>query len=92
MSKEPVTVTIDPDSVLGRALAESAGEAVVLLRGGTRYRVTRDPNDPWATYEPAKVQAGLRKVAGLLTPEDGERIKASIYRGREEGSRPLSRP
>lgn len=30
--------------------------------------------------------------AGTLTPEDGERLKAHIYKAREEGSRPAAHP
>jgi hypothetical protein len=92
MAKERLTITIDPDSELGRALDENDGELVVLLRTGTRFRVTRDPDDPWATYDPEKVRAALRKFAGMLAPEEGERITEAIYRGREEGTRPLERP
>ena len=90
MSNEPLT--IDPDSELGRALGESDGTPVVLERNGTRFRVTREPDDSWANYDPEKVRAGLRKFAGMLTPEEGERIKETIYRGREEGTRPIDRP
>jgi hypothetical protein len=92
MSKEPLTITIDPDSELGRALDKTAGEPVVLLRGGTRFRVIREADDPWANYDPAKLRAGLKKVAGLLSPEEGDRIIETIYRGREEGTRPITRP
>ncbi|MBA2521632.1 MAG: hypothetical protein H0V24_18400 [Chloroflexia bacterium] len=92
MSNAPLTITIDPDSELGRALDETDGSPVVLLRAGARFRVTRDPDDPWANYDPDKVRAGLRKFAGMLTPEEGERIKETISRGREEGTRPLDRP
>jgi hypothetical protein len=79
MSKEPLTITIDPESELGRALEETDDEPVVLLRGGARFRVTRDPDDPWANYDPEKVL-------------EGERMKELIYRSREEGTRPLTRP
>lgn len=92
MSKEPLTITIDSDSELGRALDERGDEPVVLVRGTSRFRVTRDADDPWAHYDPAKLRAGLQQVAGLLTPEDGDRIIETIYRGREEGTRPLDRP
>ena len=92
MTKEPLTITIDPDSELGRALDDSDGALVILERGGTRFRVTRDPDDPWAHYDPAKLRAGLKKVAGMLTPEEGDRIMETIYRGREEGTRPIDRP
>lgn len=92
MTKEPLTFTIDPDSELGRALDESDGSPIVLERNGARFRVTRDPDDPWADYDPEKVRAGLHRFAGMLTPEEGERIKETIYRGREEGTRPIDRP
>ena len=92
MAKEPLTITIDPDSELGRALDQTAGEPIVLLRNGTRFRVIRDPDDPWAHYDPAKLRAGLKNVAGLLSPEEGDRIIETIYRGREEGTRPITRP
>ena len=92
MAKEPLTITIDPDSELGRALDETDGEPVVLLRGTTRFRVTRDPDDPWAGYDPESVLQGLQEIAGTLAPAEGERMKELIYRGREEGTRPISRP
>ena len=98
MRSEPLTITIDPDSELGRALDESGDEPVVLVQGATRFLVIRQSidsraeDDPWANYDPEKVREGLRKVAGLITPEEGERMKELIYRGREEGTRPINRP
>ena len=86
------TITITPDSELARALDEGNAESVVLLHGGHRFRVIREGDDPWANYDPERLRAGLKKVAGLLTPEEGEHIIEAIYRGREEGTRPLSRP
>lgn len=92
MNNEPVTITIDPDSELGRALAERGDDPVVLVRGTTRFRVTRDPADPWAEYDLAAVLQGLHEIAGTLSSAEGARMKALIYRGREEGTRPLTRP
>jgi len=63
-----------------------------LLRNGTRFRVIRDLDDPWENYDPEKVLEGLREIAGTLSPAEGERIKELIYRGREEGTRPITRP
>lgn len=88
----PRTIDIDPDSELGQALAETNGEAMVLVRGTTRFRVVPEADDPWANYDPESVLDGLREIAGTLTPEEGERRKALIYRGREEGTRPIDRP
>ena len=63
MTKEPLTITIDPDSDLGRALDETTDEPVVLVRGTARFRVTRDSDDPWATYDPESVLEGLHEIA-----------------------------
>jgi hypothetical protein len=63
-----------------------------LLRGSARSRVIREAEDQCATHDSAKLRAGLKNVAGLLSPEEGERMKARIYHGREEGTRPISRP
>lgn len=92
MANEPLTIKVDPDSELARALDEAAATPVVLERNGTRYRVSPEDADPWANYDPAKLRASLRQAAGTITPEEGERLKELIYRGREEGTRPLDRP
>jgi hypothetical protein len=85
-------ITIDSDSELGRALDTTEGERIVLLRGAARFRVVRDPDDPWASYDPDSVVEGLREIAGTLSPEEAERMKELIYHGREEGTRPITRP
>ena len=86
------TITIDPESELGKALAEADDTPVVLALDGARFRVSRSDDDLWADYDPERVRDGLRRFAGTLSPEEGERIKALIYRGREEGTRPIDRP
>lgn len=86
------TITVDPESELGRALEEPDEAPIILVRNGARFRVTRDPDDPWANYDPEKIREGLKKVAGLLSPEEADRIIENIYRGREEGTRPIDRP
>ena len=92
MAKAPLTITIDPESELGRALVETDGDSIVLPRGSARFRVTRDPDDPWADYDPESVLEGLQEIAGTLSAEEGARMKELIYRGREEGTRPIDRP
>ena len=92
MATNPRTIMIDPESELGRALNELDRESMVLVRGTMRYRVTRDSDDPWADYDPEQVLEGLREIAGTLSPAEGERMKELIYRGRDEGTRPMSRP
>jgi hypothetical protein len=74
MTNPALTITISPDSELAWALDAGVAESVVLVHGGNRFRVIRESDDPWATYDPARLRAGLKKVAGLLSPEEGERI------------------
>lgn len=64
----------------------------MLLRGNRRYRVTRDVDNSWANYDPENVRVALKTVAGLLTPEEGDRAIEKIYRDREDGTRPIDRP
>jgi hypothetical protein len=92
MTRESRTIHIDPGSELGRALSEVDAAEVVLESNGVRFRAIRIHDDPWANYDPEKVRAGLRKFAGTITPEQAERIKESIYRGRDEGTRPSEQP
>ena len=84
VAKEPTSITLDPESELERARDESNGGPVVEPRGGTRFRVIREADDPWATYDSAKLRAGLKKVVGHLSPEEGDLTIESIYRGREK--------
>jgi hypothetical protein len=92
MASGPVIIEIDPESELGKALEIGDIGRIVLEREGERFYVSRDPTDPWATYDPERVRAGLRKYAGMISEEEGERMKEVICRGREEGTRPLERP
>lgn len=91
MLREPKTIHIEPDSETARLLDEAAGQPVVLETNGRRYRVSRE-DDPWGDYDPEAVRKAIRAMAGTITPEEGERLKAEIYRAREEGTRPIDRP
>ena len=87
------TINVDPTSELGRALAAADETPVLLDSAGRVYRVTpTELDDHWAGYDPARIKAGLKRYAGLITPTEAERMKELVYRGREEGTRPLDRP
>ena len=92
MAKEPLTIHIDPESELARFLADADETPVVLDSNGVRFRVMRAEGDLWADCDPEAVLEGLREIAGTLSAEEGERTKTRIYRGREEGTRPITRP
>lgn len=93
MVTAPRTINVDPTSELGQAQS-TAEETPVLLAGNGRVcRVSpAEQDDPWAGYDPERVRSALRRFAGTLTPEEGERLKELIHRGRAEGTRPFDRP
>ena len=85
MVAEPLTIEVEPDSDLARALAEANGRPVRLVSNGVRFRVSRDAREAsLAGYDPEKIREGLERFAGTISPEEGERMKELIYRGREE--------
>jgi hypothetical protein len=86
------TIHVPPESELARLLDEARDAPLRLEKDGVTYRLSREEDDIWATYDPEAVHEALRTAAGTLTPEEGEELKAYIYRGREEGSRPADRP
>jgi hypothetical protein len=87
-----VTVELNPQSDLARVLAAAGEKTIVLISNGHRYVVSRADEDLWGDYDPERVRAALREAAGTLTPEEAEELKELVYRGREEGTRPLERP
>jgi uncharacterized protein (DUF433 family) len=63
MTREPLTITIDPDSELARALAD-ADVAVILESDGVRYTVS--PENVFARYDAPAVLRALRQSRGTL--------------------------
>ncbi len=51
-----------------------------------------EARDIWAGYDPEAVKEAIAKTAGSWADLDTEAIVADIYRSREQGSRPGSRP
>jgi hypothetical protein len=86
MAKETLTITIDPDSELGRALAEVDDAPIVLKRGGARFRVTRDADELWAEYDPQRVRRALRQSAGALAGVDVAALKRKLREQRSQDS------
>jgi hypothetical protein len=95
MTAEPKTIRVTAETDLPTRVDDAAAGPLILERGCERFRLSRDEGDsadPWANYDPERVREGLRRFAGTITPEEGERMKGLIYRGREEGTRPPDRP
>jgi hypothetical protein len=89
MNTHPKLITVDDETMLSAILDEAASNPVRLERDGVVFRLVREDADPWTGYDPEHVRAGLRSFAGTITPEEAERMKALIYRAREEGTRSI---
>ncbi len=92
MSTESVTIEVDPESEIGSVLARAEDAPIVLKLNGVRFRLEREADVSEFGYDPERLREGLRRYAGTLDPEEGERWKELLYRAREEGSRPANRP
>jgi hypothetical protein len=91
MAHDRQAIHLPDDSELARLLEQTNDTSVRVEMNGVVYRVTRD-DDPWARYDPDAVSAAVKASVGLLTPDEGEALKAYVYHAREEGSRPADRP
>jgi hypothetical protein len=93
MLTEPHRIRIEPDSELARFLDEVGETPVLLEKNGKLYRLAEEPEtDLWANYDPEKARAALKRVAGSWADIDVHKLIADLYRAREEGSRPSTRP
>ena len=92
MASEPTTITVEAGSEIDRLLDEAAGGPVRLVRNGERFRLVREDDDIWTSYDPERAIAGRRAAAGSWSKADADRLKEYIYRAREEGTRPPDRP
>jgi hypothetical protein len=91
MLREPRTITVDPDSELGRLLDEASKMPLILEKDGTRYLLSRE-EESWPTISNEEYQRILDETIGTLSEEEAEHMLATIYRAREEGSRPVDQP
>lgn len=92
MVMAPKPIPVDDETTLSAMLDEATARPFRLERDGVVYRLVREDADPWAGYDPERVRVGLRRFAGSISAEDAERMMAMVYRAREEGTRPSTRP
>jgi hypothetical protein len=91
MLTEPTRIHIAPDSELARLLEEAGDVPLLLEKNGKLYRIIKE-DDIWAGYDPNQVKAVIRKTAGSWADIDADKLISDLYRAREEGSRPVTRP
>jgi hypothetical protein len=89
--RERVTIEIDPNSELARALRAGNDRDIVLISDGDRYEVVRVARGAADDEDAEAFREALRAAVGIFTPEEAEQLKQDIYRWREEGTRPIAR-
>jgi hypothetical protein len=89
MEKNSLTITLDPDSELARALATAdVNTEIVLDSNGVRYTVA--PEDIFAGYDPQAALRALRASRGALKGVDTEQLLADLAEQRSQD--PVRRP
>jgi len=85
-----------PDTPLGDLLPQADRGPLILEVGGARYRLAVETDAVGApdssSYDPEQVRAAIRATAGTWADVDVDTFLARLYRAREDGSRPISRP
>lgn len=93
MTTRHMTVTVPPDSELGRTLkaAQASGEPVVVDTGEDRYTLlvalTEPIRDVFTDYDPQAAIAGLRSLDEALTGVDREQLLRDLHEQRAQDSR-----
>ena len=86
MVAEPNTVVVDPEGEVATLLEQATDAPLVVEVNGRRYRVSRDPDDPFADYDPQRAEQAFARVFGILKGVDREALKADLREQREQDS------
>jgi hypothetical protein len=86
-------IPVEPGSDVDRFLKQADDQPIIAEAHGHRFRVVREPVDPFANYDPERVKAGLARISGLLKGVDIEDLKAELrqQRGQDSSGRPADR-
>ena len=80
------TITVEPDSEVAHVLEQAAAAPILIETKGTRYRVVREKDDPFANYDPERAKAALDRVFGTLKGIDVDEFLAEIKEQRAQDS------
>jgi hypothetical protein len=92
MAHEPRTIHIHDGSELARALEEADSTPVRLEKGGIAYRLVREDEAGAPESDASTIAAAVDATTGSWSDLNADEVIDYIYRGREEGTRPASRP
>lgn len=90
MADAAKTIQVDDDTSLAHVLAEADGAPVRLTKDNATYWVTREEED---TSRRAEAIAGaIDATRGSWSDLDTDAIIDDLYKARDEGTRPATRP
>ncbi len=95
LANKPNIIRVAAGSELARLLAKADAGPLLLEKDGDLYRLDRvatEPENIWEGYDPERVREAIAATAGSWADLDADRLIADLYRAREEGSRPDTRP
>ena len=93
MTIELRKITVSPGGELAALLEEANDTPLLLEKDGRLYRLAiEELTDIWSTYDPEHVRKAVARTAGSWNDIDTDELIAALYRARDEGSRPTSRP
>lgn len=83
-------VSIQPESDTAKLLEQASETPLIVESGGRRFRITQDPADPFADYDPSRARQAIEEGFGALVGVDIEQLKADLWEQRNQDS--LGRP
>ncbi len=91
MATEPKTVRVTDTTALLDILDDAAHETLLLDRGGTIFRLSREEDNDDIAYEPEpeRVRETLAATAGTWADLDVDQVIEDLYEARRAGSRPV---
>ena len=79
-------IPVEPGSDVDRFLEQADDQPIIAEAHGRRFRVVREPSDPFANYDPERVKAGLAASAGAFAGVDVDALKDMLREERTQAS------
>ena len=91
MITEPKRIKVNPNSEIARILDEAKENPVILESNGETYRLYHEKGNDLG-FDPEEMKHAIANAAGSWADLDTDVMIENLYRAREQGSRPLTRP
>lgn len=80
-------IPVEPGSDVDHFLKQADDQPFIAEAHGHRFRVVREPVDPFANYDPERVKAALSASAGAFAGVDTEALKRELLEQRTQSSK-----